>query len=70
MLLFIFIFLSQNGNVGSCSLPPSLISSGRWDYNCWQWGMLVTDCGEKLLYTYDTVVITHNSDYFAKVLFF
>lgn len=32
--------------------------------------MLVTDCGEKILYAYDTVVITHNSDDFAKVVVF
>lgn len=34
----------------------------------WQWGMLVTECGENVLYTYDTVVRTHKSCHFAKRL--
>lgn len=54
----ILCFLSQNTNVGSCSLQSALTSSAGSKDDCWQWGMPVTVCGEKVLYMYDIVVRT------------
>lgn len=55
---------------GKLSFTSASGFSGGAGRPCWRWGRLVADCGEKVLYTYDTCYNTQSRLYFAKRLIF